>query len=223
MRTFEDIILEDIDDRLRALSEIERAIFTKRYRLNKNHFEYLSVQSITMIYSIWEGYVHNSFQVYIDHLNSLSVDFDKLSDDIVVFHMENEFKQLKSYPLKHNKKIQFYNKLQGFYDNKSQNIYNVVNTGSNVSFEILNSILKSFSLESFPEYWSIYIHPNPNLKQAMTTFLRYRNGVAHGGDISSEEKVTQVVYSKYKNLVLDLMYEILQKMITGNSTRSYLK
>ncbi|MCP4353276.1 MAG: hypothetical protein GY795_48110 [Desulfobacterales bacterium] len=54
-------------------------------------------------------------------------------------------------------------------------------------------------------------------------FLRYRNGIAHGGDISSEEKVTQEVYKKYKNLLTDLMYEIRFKMITGLEDKTFLK
>lgn len=221
MSSFQNKISNDIDERLRALSQIERAIFTKRYKLNKIHFEYLSVQTITMIYSIWEGFVHTAFQAYIDHLNSLGIPFDKFSDDITVFHMENKFKQLKEYPNRHNGKVAFYQKLQQFYDNKNQIVHNVVNTQSNVSFHILNAILKSFSLVPFPEYWGTYVYPNPSLKDSMLTFLRYRNGIAHGGDVSSEEKVTQLVYSKYKKLVLDLMYETLQKMINGEASKSY--
>ena len=55
----------------------------------------------------------------------------------------------------------------------------------------------------------------------MTTFLRYRNGVAHGGDISSEEKVTHLVFEKYKKLVLTLMYAIQDKMSIGLKEHTY--
>ncbi len=89
--------------------------------------------------------------------------------------------------------------------------------------EVLNKLLKTFSLEPFVQHWDKYKHPASNLKESLTTFLRHRNGVAHGGDISSEEEVTQEVYKKYKNLVLDLMHEIHVKMVTGLQNRTYLK
>ena len=54
-------------------------------------------------------------------------------------------------------------------------------------------------------------------------FLEYRNGIAHGGDISSNEKVTQDIYIKYKNLVVTLMYAIMDKMIEGLKSQSYKK
>jgi len=62
-----------------------------------------------------------------------------------------------------------------------------------------------------------------SLQETMTTFLRYRNGIAHGGDISSEEKVAIDVFIKYKLLVNDLMYEILNKMSDGIQTKRYEK
>jgi hypothetical protein len=102
-------------------------------------------------------------------------------------------------------------------------LYSQINAEDNLGFDILNKILKTFSLDPFTEHWKKYKHPNPNLKESLNTFLRYRNGVAHGGDISSEEKVTQEVYVKYKNLVRDLMYEIQLKMVTGLKDKTYLR
>jgi len=84
-------------------------------------------------------------------------------------------------------------------------------------------LLITFSLEVFPEHWEQYTYPNPSLKESLRTFLRYRNGVAHGGDISSEEKVTQDVYVKYKNLVLDLIYALHAKFLDGIQNKTYLK
>lgn len=101
-------------------------------------------------------------------------------------------------------------------------MYSSVNTDSNVSFDTLNRILCTFSLEPFTAYWENYIHPSPNLEETLRTFLRYRNGVAHGGDISSEEKVTKEVFEKYKNLVIDLMYGVHSKMMKGISEKTYL-
>ncbi len=219
---FEKDLLLKIEEKETVIYEIEKALFTRRYNLSKKHFEIFSVQSIPMIYSILEGFVQQAFQLYIDKLNSLKIDFMDFNSSIRIFHMENSFKQLKEYPKDDRKKIEFYNKLKEFFINNNHLLYKQINTQSNISFEILNSILRSFGLEPFDEHWGKYKHPNPNLKDNMTALLKYRNGVAHGGDISSEEKVTQKVYERYKMLILDLMYEIRYKMIRGIENKTYL-
>lgn len=223
MATFLQRVERDIDERKTALFEIERVLFTKRYNLSKTHLEIFTVQSITMMYSIWEGYIQKAFGRYIDELNEKSLDCHLIQDSLLIHYMEDKFKQFNEYPNKPNKKIDFYNSLKVFFESNKIELKSVVNTQSNVSFEVLNGILKSFCLEPFPDNWKHYKHPHPSLKESLKTFLRYRNSVAHGGDISSEEKVSQQVFGKYKNLVIDLMYEIMFKMELGLNNRTYLK
>jgi len=223
MSDFEIKLLEIIRQKETVLFEIERALFTKRYNLSPNHLEIFAVQSITMIYSIWEGFIQQAFRLYVDELNTKKIEFHNFKDRIVIFHIENTFKELRNYPEKESRKVKFYSELNAFFSSKYHPLYRQFSTGNNVNFDILNRILKAFCLQPFDEHWEKYRHPNPNLKECLTTFLRYRNGVAHGGDISSEEKVTQEVYVKYKNLVTELMYEIHSKMITGLKDNTFLK
>jgi len=223
MFDFEKELLEIIEEREMVLFEIERTLFTKRYNLSRKHFEIFAVQSIAMIYSIWEGFIQQTFQLYITELNRKKVELQDFSDEIIIFHMENTFKQFKDYPQKEKRKTNFYSQLSLFFLTKNYTLYSQINAEDNLGFDILNKILKTFSLDPFTEHWKKYKHPNPNLKESLNTFLRYRNGVAHGGDISSEEKVTQEVYVKYKNLVRDLMYEIQLKMVTGLKDKTYLR
>lgn len=72
-------------------------------------------------------------------------------------------------------------------------------------------------------YWDIYRYPNSNLKETMTIFLRYRNAVAHGGDISNEEVITQDVYSRCRSLVKDLMYGIHDRFLDNILNKKYIK
>ena len=220
---FETNLIELIEERENVLFEIERVLFTKRYHLSKKHLDIFTVQSIAMIYSIWEGFIQQSFQLYIAYLNELQVDLNYFADSIVTFHMENKFKQLREYPKKDSSKKNFFLALEEHLSHSYHEIYKVVDTESNVSFEVLNKLLDTFGLEKFPPYWKQYTHPNPSLKDTMGTFLRYRNGVAHGGDISSEEKVSKQVYTKYKCLVTDLMYEMHDKFMKGIAQRTYLR
>lgn len=223
MGSFEKSVLEDIEERTLLLSEIEKIIFTKRYKLNHKHVNILSVQSISMMYSIWEGFIQKNFQLYIKELNQLEISFEELNDVLKVFHIENTFKQFNEYPEKITKKIQFYKTLKDFFSDKVHLLYDKINTQNNVNFNTINNILQSFVLEVFPESWQDYKYPKPNLKEMLKDFIRYRNGVAHGGDISSEEIITQKVYSKYKKLITDLMYGVYEKMIEGLKYKTYLQ
>lgn len=223
MDDFDVAIQEAIEERLTVLFEIERAIFTKRYSLSLKHQEIFATQSISMIYAIWEGFVQTSFNLYIDELNKIDIEFYTFCDGIVIHHMENSFRQFREYPNKDKQKIKFFKDIKAFHNENSKTISRVVNTQSNVSFSVLNKLLKTFSLEPFHEHWKDYKHPNPNLKESMDFFLKLRNTVAHGGDLVSEEKVNQSVYNRFRNLVRDLMYEIRLKMLDGLERQTFLQ
>lgn len=216
-------ILEMIEERQLVLLEIERVLFTSRYNLSKRHLGIFSIQSISMIYSIWEGFMQQAFKRYIHYINSLDLNVESISDDLRIFLMECSFKQLFNYPSKKTKKIDYYDKLKDHLSKEKCDIPAIIETNSNLGFDELNKIMCLFSLTTFPEHWDNYKYPNPNLKEVMYTFLRYRNSIAHGGDISSEEKVTIDVYNKYRKLVGDLMFEILSKISFGIENETYIK
>ncbi|PZV25580.1 MAG: hypothetical protein DCF12_14285 [Snowella sp.] len=225
MDNFDKALQEDIDERLEALREIERAIFTSQYSISSKHQEIFSTHSISIIYSVWEGFIQKSFNLYIDQLNNINVEFYDFCDSIIIHHMENSFKQFKQYPnpKKYGQKIKFFKDLYTFHSNQYHHISRIVDTESNVSFKVLNHLLKTFSLQPFPEHWRQYRHPNPNLKESMDLFLYLRNTVAHGGDLKSEEKINQDVYSRFKLLVVDLMYEMKLKMLDGLTEETFLR
>ena len=53
MIDFENEHLAMLEQRVAVLTEIEKVLFTKRYRLSQKHLNIFTVQSIAMIYSIW--------------------------------------------------------------------------------------------------------------------------------------------------------------------------
>lgn len=223
MHDFDVALQEIIEERVSVLFEIERAIFTKRYSLSSKHQDIFSIQSISMIYSLWESFIQKSFNLYIDELNKVGINLHDFCDDIVIQHMENSFKQFKEYPEKDNRKVSFFASLKEFHSSDSCSLSRVVNTESNISFKVLNKLLKSFALEKFPEHWKDYTHPNPNLKDSLDLFLRLRNAVAHGGELAFEEKIDQKVYVRFKELVIALMYEIRLKMLYGLKHKKFLR
>jgi hypothetical protein len=223
MHDLDELLQEIIAERITVLFEIERTVFTGRYSLSSKQRDILSTQSVAMVYSIWEGFIQTSFNYYIDELNKINIEFYEFYDGIVIHYMENSFKQFKEYPEHDNKKIKFFSDLKKFHDSSICSIPRMVDTESNVSFNVLNKLLKKFSLEEFPAHWKNYSHPSPNLKESMNLLLRLRNSVAHGGDLASTDKVDQILYERFKNLVTDLMYEIRLKMLTGLKNKTFLK
>jgi RiboL-PSP-HEPN len=213
-----------IEERVSVLFEIERAIFTSRYTLSIRHKEIFSTQSVSMLYSIWEGFVQTSFNLYIDEINRLNLKIFDFCDSVVIHHMENYFKQFRDYPENFNKKAKFFRNLKEFHidDCAICSIPRIVNTESNVGFDVLNKLLSTFSLDKFPEYWATYKHPQPNLKDSMDLLLRLRNSVAHGGDLAPEHKVSQELYERFKKLIVDLMYGVREKMLDGLERKTFI-
>lgn len=223
LQDFFDEIDSLIQESEHTLSEIERVIFTKRYNLDEEHTAIFSVQTIAMIYAIWEGFIQKTFSKYLSTLNKLNIPFSDYQDSLMVFHMESKFKQFKEYPEKFNRKVKFLTDLRVHYGLGVVSLNTSINTESNVGFQVLNRIMRQFALTEFPERWGNYNSHNKTLKNEMATFLNYRNGVAHGGDLSSNDKVTQEVFDNYKNLVIDLMYGIREKLYEGAENKHYLK
>lgn len=153
LQNFFDELDLRIEESEHTLNEIERVIFTKRYRLNTEHLAIFSVQTIAMIYSIWEGFIQKTFSEYLSTLNKLNIPFQDYQNSIVVFQMESKFKQFREYPEKLSRRIKFLSDLQSHYQSDRILLDTSINTESNVSFDVLNKILKQFSLPEFPERW----------------------------------------------------------------------
>jgi len=218
---FESKSLNIIEERQEVITEIERAIFTKRYELTSKHFTILSINSISMLYSIWEGFIQKLFGLYIDEVNKEENELFSLCDNLIIFCKERSFRQLKEYPKKNQQKISFIKKLKIFYSNNVHLIPRVVDTQSNIGFEILNKLLEQFNLETYPEHWESYKYPNPNLRENLTLFLKLRNTIAHGGELLPEESVNHKTYERFKKLLLDLMYDLRNKMLDSLRNKKY--
>lgn len=221
LREFESKSLALISERQTLITEMERAIFTKRYELSETHYKLFSTNSISILYSMWEGYVQNLFGLYIDEINKEEISFFELSNNLIVFCKERNFRQLKEYPNKIGQKISYIKKLKTFYSNDVHQIPRVVDTESNIGFDVLNRLLENFSLETYPENWEAHKHPKPNLKENLKTFLRLRNTVSHGGELLPNESIDQNMYNRFKKLSLDLMYDIREKMIFALKNKKY--
>lgn len=218
---FENKSLLLIEERQEVIREIERAIFTSRYNLNSKHFTILSTNSISILYSIWEGYVQKLFGLYIDEINKEELELFSFKDNLIIFCKERNFRQLKNYPEKNRNKISFIKKLKDFYSTDIHIIPRVIDTESNIGFDVLNRLLDQFCLETYPEQWETYKYPKPNLKENLFLFLKLRNTIAHGGELLPEESIDQQMYERFKKLSLNLMYDLRNKMVDSLVNKKY--
>ncbi len=222
MTLFQREIASDIEERSRAIFVIERVYFTNRYSLTNEHKDVVLLHTIPMLYSIWEGFVQRGFNLYIDYLNRQGINHGTLNKSILLSYTEKRFPQFKQYPDNKDKRIAFIEGLIRCFSEDKVDIPSYVDTKSNVGLEELNGLLSSYSLEEFPPRYKEYNHPKPALDKILRDFLKDRNNIAHGGNISSSERVTHEVFEKYKNLVLFLMYETEERFTQGITQASHL-
>ncbi len=215
MNTFDEI-LEDIDWRKEQLLIVKTLPFLHDF--SDSHKEFLIKYSIPTIYSLWEGFVQNSFQIYIRELNKLELKREEFCMNILTHSLEAYFPQFKEYPQEFGKKMNFIHKLHIHFEEDFR-ISSKVSTESNVEIEVINKLCHRFNLELLPNF---------PYKQRLKDFLKFRNRISHG-DISlvvNQDNIDdfKTRIDTFINLVEDLMQEVYQRIKKGfNENKSYLK
>ncbi|MDB9534832.1 MAE_28990/MAE_18760 family HEPN-like nuclease [Dolichospermum planctonicum CS-1226] len=211
----EQEIMSDIDERRELMSWVK--LLCARYGFLEEDEQLFLCYSIPIVYSIWEGFVQTSFQIYIRELNKLQLGIDDVCDPILIYHIESKFPQFKQYPKADaNKKVKFFNDLRHFYKTNPLEI-NPKKTESNVGFKVLNRILKEFSLEEIPQV------PRPGypLNTELHKLLDTRNKIAHGQGgaiLVRREDLERAI-----KVVEELMDLVFERIKTGFIEKSYLK
>lgn len=207
-------IRADIEERQNLMLQIKTLYL--RYDFNEKDEQLFLNYSVPAIYAVWEGFIQTSFQTYIQELNKLDLSVNTICKPLLVYHMESSFKQFREYPEKLNGKVTFFEKLNQFYQSEFIDISRTVNTESNVGFNVLNKILKTFNLDLIPEY----PQPRYSLLQELDMFLlKTRNSVAHGQNsiVINREDLDRAI--KLIEMLMDLVFE---KIVQGFESQSYL-
>ncbi|MCF3609339.1 hypothetical protein L2E81_23210 [Planktothrix agardhii 1033] len=219
----EQEILSDIEERRELMSRIR--LLCPRYDFSSEDEGLFLNYSIPIVYSIWEGFIQTSFQIYIRELNKLNLNINNICLPILIHHIESEFSQFKQYPKKENleKKISFFATLGRFYQCNTLEISAKVNTESNVNFNVLKRILKDFNLGTIPEYPEL----GYSLSKELEFLLKIRNNVAHGENsivVKTEElKLKREHLERAIQLVDRLMDLVFERIKTGFTNKSYFR
>lgn len=107
---------EILDEKVKVLGDLERIIYSERYSLSEDHKRILSLQSINMMYSVWEGFITASLKEYINYINSKFSDISELTDNIIAYNMVTEVKQFINPPEEIKKINLIYQDMQNFIE-----------------------------------------------------------------------------------------------------------
>ncbi len=185
-------IQEDINWRISEISNIKT--IPLRYRILESHKETLILYSIPSLYSIWEGFVKNAFQLLTSFLNKLGIQPNQVHINILTHAIENEC-NLGNERKHFEKKIGLVESTINIYDS-ILNIKQGIPTESNVNHKVINKILERFNIKSLDEKY----------EKPLNRLLLFRNKIAHG---ENSIKVTKQDVDDFSLLIEDLMYDLL--------------
>lgn len=210
----EQLIISEIEERKKVMLRMKT--LSSRYTFRQADEELFFSYSIPIIYSLWEGFIVESFRIYIQEINKLNLSRNTIYSSLLVYYLERRFKQFQQYPEKPNGKIRFFNDLLDEFKLEIIELDHLIDTQSNVGFDVLNGILKTFNLYKILPYRSA----NSSIKDDLDNFLlKIRNSVAHGQNsisISKSDLERAIV------LVEELMDLVFERIKTGYHNRSYL-
>ena len=207
MIRLEEELLHEVDWRTNELAVIRTIPIL--CNCTDKQVEIIEKYSVVAIYSLWEGFVVESFNIYIRKLNSLKLTCDKLNLNIIIhdidikYNLANERKHFE-------KKREFVSKLYG-YAKSPVVITTKIPTKSNVNCKVINEILDSFYLEKLPE---------KEFKGKLNKLLLVRNKVAHG---EHSIPVTKDMIQEFTSTVIGAMHEVTSSIVNGLVNRTYLR
>lgn len=185
-------IQEDINWRVAEISNIKT--IPLRYRMSDSHKKTIISYSIPSLYSIWEGYVKNSFQLLTSYLNKLEIQPNQVHINILTHAIENECK-LGNERKHFDKKVDLVISTINIYDS-TLNIKQGIPTESNVNFKVINKILERFNIKELDVKYD----------KPLDRLLLFRNKIAHG---ENSITVTKQDVDSFSLLIESLMYDML--------------
>lgn len=205
---FVDEINSDIQWRMSELASLKT--IPLRYNLLSHHKEMLIKYTIPSIYALWEGFVKNSFELYVREINKLNIPIEEVHINVITHTLSSCEKLYLENP-----RMNFISKKEfvEFYQSKISkplNITTKIPTKSNVDFIVINDILTRFNLTLLPKVF----------ERKLNKLLKFRNSIAHG-ETSLPVKIEDVTF--FSQLVNDLMVEIITRLDEGYKKQTFKK
>jgi hypothetical protein len=206
MATTEESLMHEIEWRVSEISIIKSLPYL--HHITGAQKDVLVKHTIPVLYSLWEGYVQDCFEIYSREINAQGIPAEQICLSIVT-HAVDMGLLLGNERVDFNKKIQFIGDIQSLLG-KNINLPVQVPTESNVNFKVINRILFRFNLELLPE------HPYKKLD----TLTFFRNKLSHGefSIVVSQDKINEMSL-----IVIESMHALAERIIDGCNKQTYLR
>lgn len=207
MIRLEQELLQEVNWRTNELSIIRT--IPLQFNFSDQQNEILKKYSVAAIYSIWEGFVTQSFTLYIREINSLNLTYDKINLNILTHDIFMKFDPTEEKRKHFKHKCEFIDNVFE-YSKSPVTISPKIPTKGNVNFKVTNQILKHFNLEELPKN---------DFDTRLSKLLMFRNNIAHG---ECSLVVTKEIIQDFNLTVIDTMHEITIRIIEGFASEKYL-
>jgi hypothetical protein len=206
MNQLEQRLLEDINWRISELSIIKSIPYL--FPFNTKQKEVLLRYSIPAMYALWEGFVSTAFTIYTSEINKLNLPIDSISIIIVANDIDIKY-HLQNGRTIFDKKVKLIKELDR-YRKSELKLSAQLPTESNITFKVINNILYRFNLPLLAE--EIF-------KNRIDKLVMIRNIIAHG----ESHIVTQDVINELSEVVIELMNELFEILISSFEGKTFLK
>jgi hypothetical protein len=207
MTNLEEKINHEINWRIDEISILKSLPFL--YPLSQSQRELLIKHSIPILYSLWEGFVTESFEIYAHEINSLNIPCSEICSKLFTHVIDMRY-FLHQPRVNFNKKVALIDEIVD-QSNKNLVIPVEIPTESNVNLLVINKILERFNLSLIPE--------NP-YKPWLDTLLFFRNKLSHG---ESSLIVTREKVNEMSQVVISSIHIVTDRITTGFTNKTYLK
>lgn len=201
-------IAADIDWRNAELAEL-RVILHKAHLTQSQRNVYIRY-IVPAIYSLWEGYIKNSLQLYAKGIHSTQQPITSLHDNLLAHAVTSEDKlALDRARIKFDTQRQFAIHIKEHLKNPFP-INGKIPSKSNVNSEVLQDLFERFNLGPI----------DGKIGKRLDKLLRFRNTIAHG-DNSIPVKEENI--NEFTSLLHDLMSLVFERINDAVYNRTYLR
>lgn len=213
LEILEENLTKDIIWRKQELVNLQNEINTK-IQINNQEVSFLIRGAVALLYAHWEGSVKSQLTSYIKFLNVLikeqHLTLEQYDDEILDLIFQPTIKLLGQNTKE--KRLKGITKFKQVYLDKNIlqiSAKDVVNTKSNLSFEVLMELFNLFNISTV----------NSINKTFIETLLKDRNAIAHGEkryttiDIALKERIEEN-FLKILTLITEIKENILIKAST---------
>lgn len=184
-------IIEEIEiDRDWRFNELE--FYKKVPKFYTNKLFQTKVKSywqmcVPAIYAHWEGFVVSALKLVVDYLNSQSLSYTSVIQEIIIFSNKDRFKYLSG-NCNRTQRMRFLNE---FFNEQSKGISidsSLITASSNLNFKQFSNMLEELGIVLTPNHLE--------QKSKLEKLVTYRNKIAHGENniLVSEADINEMVY-----------------------------